>query len=262
MSLKPTIPPEAKSRFDQAREIVSENQIPVAVGIGLFGYWLYKNGIPGWWITVMWGIVYGAIPAYLIGMYVVKKTFPDTRREVIELNLSDENDQITARSWFIPEDVWRNRSRGDRPEIEPENGAQAIVTELEEMDDIGRISVEGANTELADPVSMVSRDEKVKEIEENLLEQAEEADKLKATVKAKALEIQRENVHSLLAAVEKGTQLDPGAVEKSIEGINVNLDLSPEKFDDQDPERDQTIDRTNGHSEQPSDPLEVNQIDD
>jgi hypothetical protein len=253
------IPNRVESRTDDLRETISENSLPVAVGMLILTFGVVRYGIPGWIITIGLGLVYGLIPAYILGIYVVQKTFPDTRREVIEIDLSDDDDSISARSWFVPEKVWRNRRRGERPEIYPEHGAHAIVTELEDLEGLNQIRVEGANRDLADPVSIIKRDSKLKEIEENLIDQAERADKLEATLRSKALEIQRENVHSLLAAVEKGTQMDPGAVQNSIEGIELDLDVSPGDPEIEKAQPDRILEPEG--EEQPEQSLEQTELD-
>lgn len=217
---------DSRDTLEEWSDTARANPIPAALVAIVVGYLGLSVGAPSIVVTALLGIGYGAIPSYLVGRAVVSKTFPDTRQLVLELNLSDESDSITAMAWRIPSDVWTDRVRGDRPALYPESGAYAIVSELETMPELGQIRVEGCNEELANPVSLVARDQKLKEIESNLIEKGEQLDKLEASFRSKVLEIQRENVHSLLAAVETGTQMDPGAVERAVEGVDLDLDVS------------------------------------
>lgn len=239
---------DSRDTLEEWTDSARDNPIPAALGAIVVGYLGLSVGAPSIVVTALLGIGYGVIPSYLVGRFIVSKTFPDTRQLVIELNLSDSTDSITARAWRIPSDVWTDRVRGDRPAILPEQGAYAIVSELETMPDLDQIRVEGCNEELANPVSLVARDQKLKEIEENLIDKGEQLDKLEASFRSKTLEIQRENVHSLLAAVETGTQMDPGAVERAMEGVDLDLDVNTHDRhkSESEPETD-----TNGHSSEP-----------
>jgi hypothetical protein len=246
MSLDIPTMDDGRSQLSEWIETARSNPIPAALLAVTLGWIGIQTGAPTILTTALLGLGYGVIPSYLGGRFIVRKTFPDTRLVVDELNLSDESDSITSRTWKIPVDVWANRSRGDRPALEPDHGNDKLVTSVEIMQDLGRISVEGVNEELSNPASIVSRDQQLKEIEDNLLEKGEQLDKLEASFRSKSLEIQRENVHSLLAAVETGTQMDPGAVERALEGVDLDLDA---KVHNRHEQNGQQNGQQNGHSE-------------
>ena len=234
MDLSNPLPPRFRSKADRVIYLLDRFRIPIVVLLGLGGILIVTGGIPRWIEVLLLGVVYGAVPAYAVGRYLVSKLVPDTRREVIELDLvAGEKSGIKARSWQVPAEVWEERDQGDRPVLKPDEGAEAVVSRFEHLDDVGKISVEGCNEELANPVSIVARDSKLEEIEENLIEKAEERDRLEATVRSKALDIQQNNVHALLGAVEQGTQMDPAAVEDAIEDMGMDPSVSgPEDDDD------------------------------
>lgn len=179
--------------------------------------------LPAWIRPLTLGIAYGALPAYVVGLWIVSRFFPDPREEILELNL-DEDGQISARSWFVPTDAWEQRNSGERPALSPDKGAEAIVTDLDPLPDTDTVSVEGANSELSNPVSVVARQGKLEQTMGDLLERAEEADKLEATVKTRALDIQSQNIHALLAAVEESTQMDPNAVSDAFSDDLLSVD--------------------------------------
>lgn len=239
--MSPEIPSRVESIGERVLDRIGDNQISIAVGVLVGGALIWRYGIPDWLITLSFGVLYGLLPAYVVGLIVVAKLFPDNRREIVELDLQDEEDgSITAQSWFVPEALWRDRDRGDRSEIMVDKGAEAIVTDLDHMQDIDKISVEGCNDELADPISMIARDGQLEEIYQNLIDKAEQLDKLEATLRSKALDIQRQNVHAILAAVEQGTQMDPGAVESTVEDLDLRVDSDPADLsDDHDQDQDQ-----------------------
>jgi hypothetical protein len=234
------LPGRASGAVDRLSTWSSNNQelslgLLVALGAGI-----YLFGIPGWVSTIALGLFYGIVPSVLVGGYIVKRFFPDDRHEIIELNPSNESDQTEAKSWLVPRDVWDNRKQGERSCYADIQGAEAIVSELEPMEDINRIRVEGCNEELADPVSTITRDGKLDKIYGDLIERAEERDKIVATVRADALEMQRSITHDIMAAVESGTAMEPGSIEESLSNIDMDTQLSPS--DDQDQTQHTPID--------------------
>lgn len=222
-------PPRYSNKWDRMTYLLKAYRLPITALLAVVGVIIWMDGapqiqIPGWVRPLALGVVYGAVPAYVVGVWIVSKFFPDPREEVLELNLNDEGGAITAKSWFVPSDIWASRQRGERPALKPDVGATAVVTELENLDDVNKISVEGCNKEIADPVSIVSRQGRLEQIENTLIPKAEEKDKLEATVRTRALDIQSDNIHALLAAVESGTQMDPTAVSKAFEDDLVSFD--------------------------------------
>ena len=222
------VPPRFSGKWDRATYLLDSYKLPITAALLVVGVIVWMDGlpaveVPAWVRPLGLGIIYGAIPAYVVGLWIVSKFFPDPREEVIELNLNDDG-AIVARSWFVPSDVWDNRQQGERPVLNPDLGAEAVCSELENLSDINRVSVEGANEELANPVSIVSRQSRLEQVEETLLDKAEDYDKLEATVRTRALDIQSENIHALLAAVEQGTQMEPSAVSEAFEDDLVSFD--------------------------------------
>jgi hypothetical protein len=109
------------------------------------------------------------------------------------------------------------------------------VTEFQYHDDLDVVEIEGANEELADPTDVVARNGKLDEVYGDLQDKAARLTRLEATVESKALDIQRDNVNALLAAVEHGTQMSPGDVRETVHSDQwASLEGDA---DDRDPER-------------------------
>jgi hypothetical protein len=180
------------------------------------------------------GFALGIVPATLLGKILVVDRYMSS--DELRVAVVDPRDGGVVDAWNVPPQLWEDRRRGESPAMKLNGtGADWAVTELEYLDDVDELAVEGVNPELADPISIIARDGKLDEIYTELLDTARRYTRLKATAQSKAQQIEKANANALLAAHEYSTSFNPGDTGKIVDE-DAWSEHSP-TADDKDPAR-------------------------
>jgi hypothetical protein len=216
-SVRNAAPPRFEDQADRAVYLAAEYKLPITISV-IAGVVLLLSGrwslpeIPPIYRLGLIGVVIGLLPSYVVGQLTVVKWFiDDPRHKVAVVDLVDKSIDVVK----VPRALWDDRLAGERSPWQPENGnVDFVVTELEYMEDINKLSVEGVNPELVDPIDMIVRDQRIAEIHGDLQTTAAEFERYKARERTRRLERDREIVTSLIAAVEHGLEFEPGTEER------------------------------------------------
>jgi len=185
------------------------------------GRWSVPD-LPPWLAKALTGYAIGIIPATIIGKKVVVDRFiPDSRLRVMEWDVPEtvdlgENTALTrldVEIWRVPQGLWDSRERGRWPEWSPGGRVDAVVTEFDYDAEAHSLSVEGLNPEISNPADLAVRDGRLSQIYETLLDARRELTRVEATIEAKALEIESNDVNGLIEAVEHGAAFETDTLD-------------------------------------------------
>jgi hypothetical protein len=87
------------------------------------------------------------------------------------------------------------------------------VTEFHYSEEDHTLRVEGLNPEISNPADIAVRDGRLAEIYRSLLDARRELTRVEATIEAKALEIESNDVNALIQAVEHGAAFESGTLD-------------------------------------------------
>jgi len=237
-----------RGKLGAVADLLAEYKIGVylcligVIALLVTGRWSIPS-LPAWaerWLT---GMTLGILPAIIGGKkLIVERFLPDTRHRVLVV---DPEDLMSCRAVRVGRNLWANREAGEFPAFEPPRGnIDYVVTDLEyyrgDEDGQGaRIEVEGCNEEIASPLDVIAIQGKLDEVYQDLLERDAELTRTEATIEAKTLEIDRENVNALITAVEHGTKFDTSPLDvirdDHLAGVDADEDDEP---DVEEPDRD------------------------
>jgi len=232
---------EQISRVERLSSLIKDWQIPVALIVICVtiliatGRWSIPQ-IPEWLQQALTVLAVGIIPATLAGkVAVVDRYLPDPRMDVLEV---DPENGMEITPWKVPSGLWDHRDRGRYPEFAPPAGPfDQVVTEISYDSEEESLSVEGCNPEIAEPVSIIARNGLLKEIYGSLQDDRAALSELQATLEAKALRIDQQNVNDLISAVEHGGRFGGSAWDEiQSEEWSEDLDGDADDRDRDDPE--------------------------
>jgi len=221
------VPEGAVSTSDKAVELLKSYRIGVylciisVVALLLSGRWSIPS-LPPWLAKALTGYAIGIIPATILGKKaVVDRFIPDTRVRVMEWDIPEtvelgENTTVTrldVEIWKVPQGLWDSRERGRWPEWSPAGSLDAVVTEFHYSEENHTLKVEGLNPEISNPGDLAVRDGRLSQIYETLLDARRELTRVEATIEAKALEIESNDVNGLIEAVEHGAAFETDTLD-------------------------------------------------
>lgn len=229
-------PPRFENQADRLAYLLDSYKTPLTVTV-LSVVILFASGkiglpeISPFWRVALIGVAAGSIPSAVVGKILVVDPFIDKPSvNVAELDVEDKGVDVQE----IPKPLWNDRQEGERSPWSPEVGnIDYVVSDMEFLEDLNKLSVEGVNRELVDPIDLIVRDEKIDEIHQDLLSRVAEAERYKARERTRQLEKNTELATQLIAAVEHGLEFEPGTTE----AIQEN---ELEQFKDRQPERSES----------------------
>jgi hypothetical protein len=211
-----------RSRVDRVVDLLAEYKIGVyicllgAIALLITGRWQIPS-LPAWAERTLLGITIGIIPSILLGKtLIVDRFLPDRRLRVLVV---DPDNLMSCRALRVGRNLWETRETGEFRAFEPGDGnIDYVVTELDyrrgDEDGQGaRLRVEGCNDEIANPLDVIATQGKLNQVYQDLLERDAELTRTEATIEAKTLEIDRENVNALITAVEHGTKFETNPLD-------------------------------------------------
>ena len=212
------IPPRWSSNADRVVYLLAKYRAGVYIaGIGII--LLFATGrlgipeLPPWVRTVLTGIVIGIVPSMILGVHIISRILPDPRVKVMEIS----TDPPEIEPVRIPRRLWKEREVEDMPIWQINAGeTEAVVTNVEHLEEVGKLKVRGLNPELADPTSIAARDGKLDKIFNELVENKRDLNAHQATEGLRQIEIEGRAFNAITEAVEKGTSINPGAFEEII----------------------------------------------
>lgn len=153
------------------------------------------------------GMAVGIIPAVFVGFRLIDRWLPDPRIKVLLFDPDGPRiDPIR-----IPRQLWQRREVIDMPVWAIDKGeTDAIVTDLDYIDATDTLKIRGVNPELADPVSMVARDERLSKTYGDLIETVRELKAQEMTEAARQVEVEESVIDDLIATVEQGALFSDG----------------------------------------------------
>lgn len=203
-------------------------------------------------------VAIGIIPATLAGKLLIVDKFMSTRmKRVLALN---PKEGYSPDIYFVPPPIWEDKMKNDLPiKSTDDSFIDFIVEFLDYEENENQLYVGGINPEIADPVDIALRDGKLEKIYDELLYASMKLTKLEGTLKTKHLDIQKENINSLISAIEKGTTMD---MDKS---MSFELDDDLEQFKSMDKSDSQVSDNSENEKEDnennSSDRMTLNEIE-
>jgi hypothetical protein len=241
MDVRGSLPASYADKWDRLTALLVAYKVPITFA-GICGAVLLltgRAGIPSpprWLQLVLQGFAVGIVPATFIGkVAIVDRFIPDDRRRVLELRMDE--DGIKAEPWKVPRGAWDSRDRGELPALQPQHGkTDAVVTELDYLEDLENTRVEGCPEEIANPVDVLTRNGKLGEVYGELLTDRQELTRLRATIASKSVEWQGQNVNALLEAVEHGVAFEDTSMVDTLEREEWS-GVDRADADDRDPER-------------------------
>lgn len=216
------VPPRFEGHADRAAYLLAEYKIPIT--IAAIAYLVLvatgRMGIPSlppWTNFVLEAVAIGAIPAAIVGkVMIVDPWIPDPRHDVLVIA---GEDGLLPQAKAVPRNTWERRHDGDFPVWEPPEGHDLdglfdyVVTRFEYLEDVDELVVEGVNPEIANPMDILTRDERLEEIYNDLLYEKAEYDRYKARERTRRIEYDERMVNALMAAVEHRLEFEPGTME-------------------------------------------------
>lgn len=221
------VPGRALTTSEKAVELLKSYRVGVylcliaVTALLLSGRWSIPS-LPPWLAKALTGYAIGIIPATILGKKVVVDRFiPDTRLRVMEWDVPETVDlgehttvtELDVELWKVPQGLWDSRERGRWPEWSPSGSLDAVVTDLDYSEENHQLTVEGLNPEVSNPADLAVRDGRLGVVYENLLDSRRELTRVEATLEAKALEIESNDVNALIEAVEHGAAFETGTLD-------------------------------------------------
>lgn len=231
------IPARFDNWADRAAYLLAEYKLGIYLAIfaavGLIATDRAAINIPDPVQVALIGFAVGIIPAIAVGFRLADRWLPDPRIRVIEL----DPDGPTIEPKRVPRDLWEDREIESMPVWSIKKGStDAIVTKIEHLEGPDTLKVRGVNPELADPISIAARNEKLETVFGELLDDRRELEALKATEGMRQIEIEKRIINELVRSVEKGTSINPGAFDEIIEDATEDLHIDPDQVEpDMDP---------------------------
>lgn len=213
------IPPRFEETADRITYLLAEYRLGVYVAIGAVVALLATETItvevPEWVTLGLTGLAIGILPAIALGKVLADRWLPDPRVRVIEVS----SDPPSIEPHRVPRDLWDRREVSELPVWRISEGStDAIVTELDHMEDVNRLRVRGVNPELADPTSIAARDGQLGEVFGRLSEAARDLNAQRGTEGLRQIEIEERVINEVIRSVEEGTSIKPGAFESIVLG--------------------------------------------
>lgn len=263
--MKAPLPPQFDGLSDRVTFLLAEYRtaVYVAIAAGALAVFTGRLGIPAVPSVVGLGlriIAVGIVPATAGAYLVVDRYVPDPRQNILILNPTD--DGYTVGTAKVPSDLWDAREHEDnKPVMRPAGPFDAIVTRLEFDSELGRLTVEGANPEVADPVEVIAKNGKLNETFGELEAAAADLERIKATATTRERRVEKKIINAVIGAVETGSSIKPGLAEGEIfaevfEDIEEGERPVDESRDDEPRVRDRDR-KQNGHDETDGDPTDA-----
>jgi hypothetical protein len=235
---------EKRSKVQALTSLLAEYKIGVYLTIISLtvllatGRWQIPSLAP-WQKQTLTVFAVGIIPSIIGGKkLVVEKYLPDDRYVILEI---DPDNFLAMRAQKVGRRLWKTRETGDYPAFEPPKGEiDYVVTDMDyhRQGDDGEgayLDVEGCNEEVANPLDIIATQGRLDQVYHDLLERDQQLTRTQATIEAKTLEIDRENVMSLLEAVEHGARFGGSALDvitdDHLDGVDADDDDEPEVED-------------------------------
>lgn len=221
---KDDIPPRFEDHADRAAYLFAEYKygVYIAVAAGTILVASGRVGLPtippvvGWFLK--WSVV-GILPAMWAGkVLIVDRWIPDPRYRVLEI---DTENKMSLKPHMVPKSLWRQRKRGEHSALKPDEGFfDYVVTEYQHDEELGTLTIEGANQELVDPVGMVATQNKIDTIYGELLGKAADLERIEASERMRRFQVEEQVVNSLIGAVEHGLEFEPGTTEEIVRDLD------------------------------------------
>lgn len=173
--------------------------------------WLVEFAIPA-------GIL--SVPAYFGWRVVAKKVIAKISVRVIEYNGPMEDDRV----FQVPPKTWKARETGVMDAYQPPGGDVYKVSELEWMDDVGQLRVEGVWPSIADPNDVYKSQARFDRVFIDLLKELMKAQAFSATVAEKGVEIYDESTKEQIALIEDGILPDGVDAAQKIEELEDEIE--------------------------------------
>ena len=218
------------SFLDLLKFVFSEYKLAVYItliaGIGLIGTNFTGFNVPPILTFAFKAFLIGIIPLTLIGKVLIVDRYMSKRmKRVLAYN---PKDGIVPEIIFVPPPIWKNRKSNSLP-VRKSNTTDMIDYEVEfcEFDESeNQLYVGGINEEIADPVDIIVRNERLNKVYDDLLKSRQKLKRLEGTLKTKKFEMQEANFNAVIEAVEKGTSMDTEKV------VDIELDDELEEYKD------------------------------
>ena len=217
LDLKKPIPPQFAGFQDRLSYLLTEYKTPVVIASAAFLI-LAATGqinleLPSGVELLLWGLGIGIIPAVALGKLLADRWLPDPRVKIIKIDPEGPSIEPVR----IPRKLWERREVIDLPIWQINEGeTEAIVTEIDHMEDINKLKVRGVNPELANPISIAARDGQLSKVFGELIEAARDLNAQRGTEGIRQIEMEARVINEIIGAVESGTSIKPGAFEDVI----------------------------------------------
>lgn len=213
------IPPRFEGHADRLTYLLAEYRLGVylagaaLIGLGATGY--LEVEVPPWTRLGLIGVAIGILPSIAAGKVIADWMLPDPRVKVIEIDA----DGPSIEPHRIPRELWSRREVSELPVWRVSEGeTEAIVTDIDHMEDVDRLKVRGVNPELADPTSIAARDGELASVFGELQEKARDLNAQKGTEGIRQIEMEERILNEVIASVESGTSIKPGAFREIVLG--------------------------------------------
>lgn len=175
---------------------------------------------PGWILDFTVPATILALPTGLVWRVVSKKVIAKISVEVIEYNGPMEDDRV----YQVPPKTWKNREAGVMDAYQPPSGEVFKVSELEWMDDVGQLRVDGVWPSIADPNDVYKSQARFDRVFIDLLKELMKAQAFSATVAEKGVEIYDESTKEQIALIEDGILPDGVDAAEKIEELEDEIE--------------------------------------
>lgn len=246
------VPESTPSRAEYVVELLKSYRVGVylallsTVALLISGRWSLPT-LPSWLTLSLRGFAIGIIPATILGKkVVVERYLPDNRLKVMVWDVPEQERQqavedgravtrLDVDGKRVPRGLWADRENpSEWPVWNPPGNVDAVVTRFEYDEESHELTVEGLNPEISNPADLAARDGRLAEVYGDLLSTVNDLARLEATIEAKTVEIERDNVNALLEAVEHGVSFETDALS-TIKGQRWgDRDVTPDERDDPD----------------------------
>ena len=197
--------------------------IAFIAGVAIFGSAIGNITLPPIVRTALQMLAIGIIPATLIGKILIVDRFMSKRmKRVMEYN---PKDRMRSSVTFVPPPIWKNKKIDDLYVRNRDDGLiDADVKTLHYNKEENQLYVEGLPKDFAKPEDIATQEGKLDEVFNDAIHIRQKHQRLVGTLKSKHLDIQKDNINSIIGMIEKGTTL------QNDNSMNFELDEDLEQF--------------------------------
>lgn len=217
--------PTFGSKWDRLTYLLSVYRMPLAVvaAAAVISWAAFDASLPtppGWLIDFIVPAGILAVPAYFGWRVVAKKVVAKISVKVIEYNGPMQDD----RAFQVPPRTWKARETGTIDAYRPPGGDVYKVSDLEWMDDVGQLRVEGVWPSVADPNDVYKSQARFDRVFIDLLKELMKAQAFSATVAEKGVEIYDESTKEQVTLIENGVLPDGVDAAEKIEELEREIE--------------------------------------